>query len=103
MEIHRNLAEKAQSSFYEYLALIAEKGSQQHDEFMHRIMSLIERNNHEVNSISQQLGSIMEDRLDEIRKRQDHLIYAVETMQKNTYSLTSSQPTTTTDNTGEKL
>jgi len=103
MEIHRNLAEKAQRSFYENFALIAEKGSQQHEEFMHRIMSLIERNNHEVNSISKQLGSIMEDRLDEIRKRQDHLIYAVETMQKNTYSLTSSQPTTTTDNTGEKL
>ena len=45
----------------------------------------------------------MEDRLEDIRKRQERLIDAVEMMQKNTYSLTSSQPTTTTDNTGEKL
>jgi hypothetical protein len=70
---------------------------------MQTIIELIHKNGYEVNLINKKLGSAMEDRLEDIRKRQERLIDAVEMMQKSTYSLTSSQPTTTTDNTGEKL
>jgi DNA-binding transcriptional MerR regulator len=100
---HRKLAENAQSRFYAHFTEIAAKGAEQHERFMQTIIELIHKNGHEVNLINKKLGSAMEDRLEDIRKRQDHLIYVVETMQKNTYSLTSSQPTTTSDNTGEKL
>ena len=100
---HRKLAENAQSRFYAHFTEIAAKGAAQHERFMQTIIELIHKNGYEVNLINKKLGSAMEDRLEDIRKRQERLIDAVEMMQKNTYSLTSSQPTTTTDNTGEKL
>jgi DNA-binding transcriptional MerR regulator len=100
---HRKLAENAQSRFYAHFTEIAAKGAEQHERFMQTIIELIHKNGYEVNLINKKLGSAMEDRLEDIRKRQERLIDAVEMMQKNTYSLTSSQPTTTTDNTGEKL
>jgi len=90
MLMHRSMAEKAQQSFYQRFEKTAMTASEQHAYFMREITQMIEKSQYGVRELNQQLRHDLEARLDDIQRRQMHLIQMVESMRKDQLSQSSS-------------